>query len=205
MAKLYFYYSAMNAGKSTLLLQSSYNYQERGMDTLLFTPFIDDRYGHGKISSRIGLSANAIPFDSHFNLFEYTQDKLLANPKISCVLIDEAQFLNKAQVLQLVDVVDLLNLPVLAYGLRSDFLGDPFEGSSNLLIWADNLIEIKTICHCGRKAIMNARINEDGQIVNNGEQIFIGDNESYVSMCRKHFRQAIKDKELSESFCVATA
>lgn len=193
MAKLYFYYSAMNAGKSTMLLQSSYNYKERGMDTLLFTPTIDTRYGHGKISSRIGLNAEAVSFDAQFNFYDYTKQQKQNNPKLTCILIDEAQFLNKAQVLQLVDIVDRLNLPVLAYGLRSDFLGEPFEGSLNLLVWADNLIEIKTICHCGKKAIMNARIDANGNIVNNGEQVLIGDNESYVSMCRKHFREAVME------------
>lgn len=191
MAKLYFYYSAMNAGKSTTLLQSSYNYKERGMDTLLFTPTLDTRFGQGKISSRIGLHADAVPFDNHFDLFVYTQSQRKDSPKLSCVLVDEAQFLTKKQVLQLADIVDQLNIPVLAYGLRSDFQGEPFVGSLNLLVWADNLIEIKTICHCGKKAINNARIDVQGNIVSNGQQVMIGDNDSYVSMCRKHFREAI--------------
>lgn len=190
MAKLYFYYSAMNAGKSTVLLQSSYNYQERGMDTLLFTPIIDDRYSKGTIHSRIGLHAEAVSFDKNFDLYDYASKQKSANPKLACVLVDEAQFLSKDQVRQLVDIVDKLNLPVLAYGLRSDFQGEPFEGSKYLLVWADNLIEIKTICHCGRKAIMNARIGADGKIVKVGEQVQIGGNESYISMCRKHFRES---------------
>lgn len=190
MAKLYFYYSAMNAGKSTVLLQSSYNYKERGMDTLLFTPSIDTRYGQGKISSRIGLSAEAMSFDSDLNLFEYTKLQKQQNPKLACILIDEAQFLNREQVLQSSDIADKLNLPVLAYGLRSDFQGMAFEGSLNLLIWADNLIEIKTICHCGKKATMNARIDSEGRVVKKGEQVLIGDNDRYTAMCRKHFRQA---------------
>jgi len=189
MAKLYFYYSAMNAGKSTVLLQSAYNYSERGMDTLLFTPIIDDRYSKGKIHSRIGLNADAVPFDGQFDLYEYAKKQREQNPKLACVLIDEGQFLSKAQVEQVVRIVDELNLPVLAYGIRSDFRGEPFEGSKYLLVWADNLVEIKTICHCGRKAIMNARIGADGKIVKTGEQVQIGGNESYISMCRKHFRE----------------
>jgi thymidine kinase len=187
MAKLYFYYSAMNAGKSTVLLQSAHNYQERGMDTLLFMPEIDTRYGKGKISSRIGLNAEAMPFDQQFNLFLYTKSEKQRNPNLQCVLVDEAQFLKKEQVSHLVDIVDYLNLPVLTYGLRSDFRGQPFEGSMYLLIWADNLIEIKTICHCGKKAIMNARIDSRGRMLTSGEQIVIGGNEHYTSLCRKHF------------------
>jgi len=187
MAKLYFYYSAMNAGKSTVLLQSAYNYKERGMDTLLFTPLIDNRYGIGKIHSRIGLNADAIPFDQQFDLFKFTQKEKTTRNSIQCVLIDEAQFLSKEQVEQLTQIVDVLNIPVLAYGLRSDYRGEPFPGSAYLLIWADNLIEIKTICHCGKKAIMNTRIDSDGRVVKTGEQIVIGGNEKYIPMCRKHF------------------
>lgn len=187
MSKLYFYYSAMNAGKSTVLLQSSYNYQERGMNTLLFTPKIDNRYGENVISSRIGLSSNAVSFDADFNLFEYTQKQFHSDPKLRCILVDEAQFLTKQQVMQLTQIVDQLNLPVLTYGLRSDFQGEPFEGSQYLLTWADNLIEIKTICHCGKKATMNARIDAEGKIIKTGDQIQIGGNERYVSVCRKHF------------------
>lgn len=189
MAKLYFYYSAMNAGKSTVLLQSAYNYQERGMETLLFTPSIDTRYGTGKIASRIGLNQNAISFDTSFNLFNYAKECKEKNPKLACVFVDEAQFLNKQQVIQLVDIVDKLNLPVLAYGLRSDFRGEAFEGSLYLLIYADNLVEIKTICHCGKKATMNARVDANGHKIKSGDQVQIGGNESYISMCRKHFRE----------------
>jgi thymidine kinase len=187
MAKLYFYYSAMNAGKSTVLLQSAYNYKERGMDTLLFTPAIDMRFGKGRIHSRIGLDAEAISFDANFDLFHYTRECKNNNPKLECVFIDEAQFLNKNQVKQLVDIVDSLNLPVLAYGLRSDFQGEPFEGSLYLLVWADNLVEIKTICDCGKKAIMNTRVDATGRAVKIGAQIQIGGNQSYIAMCRKHF------------------
>lgn len=188
MAKLYFYYSAMNAGKSTVLLQSAYNYQERGMDTLLFTPAVDTRAGAGKIASRIGLDAEAVSYTSDFNLYDYTQKAIQANPNIKCVLVDEAQFLSKEQVLQLADAVDELNVPVLAYGLRSDFQGEPFPGSQYLLAIADNLIEIKTICHCGRKATMNMRIDAEGKKVTKGEQVVIGGNEAYMSVCRRHFR-----------------
>lgn len=187
MAKLYFYYAAMNAGKSTMLLQSSYNYKERGMQTLLYTPKLDKRSGIGKVASRIGLAENAITFDEHFNLYEYTAKQLQHNPTLQCVLIDEAQFLSKQQVIQLTNIVDKLNLPVLAYGLRTDFQGEPFIGSLYLLLWADNLIELKTICHCGKKATMNARLDANGQVIKTGEQIHIGGNETYISMCRKHF------------------
>lgn len=177
----------MNAGKSTVLLQSSYNYQERGMDTLLMIPAIDTRHGQNIISSRIGLHSSAISFDKEFDLFKYVQSQVATNPKLACILLDEAQFLTKQQVLQLTAIVDKLNLPVLTYGIRSDFQGEPFEGSMYLLILADNLIEIKTICHCGKKAIMNTRINAKGNVIKFGEQIQIGGNERYVSMCRKHF------------------
>lgn len=189
MAKLYFYYSAMNAGKSTVLLQSSYNYKEKGMDTLLFTSALDNRYGKGKITSRLGLAQDAVIFDEHFDLFDHAQKAKQANPNIGCVLVDEAQFLNKAQVYQLTRIVDKLNIPVLAYGLRSDYRGEPFEGSLYLLIWADNLSEIKTICHCGKKAIMNARVDEKGKVVIEGGQVFIGGNAHYVSLCRKHYKE----------------
>jgi thymidine kinase len=190
MAKLYFYYSAMNAGKSTILLQSAYNYKERGMDTILFSPSIDNRYGNTKkIHSRIGLSADAISFDDEFDLFNYTKTAVENNSKIQCILVDEAQFLSKLHVEQLTDIVDKLNLPVLTYGLRSDYKGEPFIGSTYLLIWADNLVEIKTICHCSKKAIMNTRIDSTGQVVKTGEQVCIGGNEKYIPMCRKHFNE----------------
>lgn len=187
MAKLYFYYSAMNAGKSTTLLQSAYNYQERGMTTLLFTPAIDNRYQIGKISSRIGLNADANLFDESSNLHQATQTALNNDTALKCVLIDEAHFLTKPQVLQLTEITDYLQLPVLAYGLRTDFRGDPFPGSNYLLAWADELVEIKTICHCGKKAIMNARIDASGKPVCAGPQVEIGGNNRYSSLCRKHF------------------
>ena len=188
MAKLHFYYSAMNAGKSTVLLQSSYNYNERGMDTLLYTPIIDDRFGIGKIASRIGLESKAIPIDKYFDIFISAKRECAVNTNIKCVLVDEAQFLTKKQVEQLSHICDFLNIPVLAYGIRTDFRGEPFEGSTYLLAWADNIIEIKTICHCGKKAIMNLRLDEHGHVVSEGAQIDIGGNEKYISTCRKHFR-----------------
>lgn len=187
MAKLYFYYSAMNAGKTTTLLQSSYNYHERGMDTLLFTPSVDDRVASGKIASRIGLTKDAIPFDPSFNFFDYIEKIQKNLPKLKCILIDEAQFMSKEQVLQLTQVVDTLKLPVLTYGLRTDFLGEAFEGSRYLLSWADELIEIKTICHCGSKATMNARFDGQGKIAREGEQFEIGGNDRYIALCRKHY------------------
>ncbi len=191
MAKLYFYYSAMNAGKSTVLLQSAYNYRERGMEVLLFTPNVDKRYGEGKIASRIGLAENAVIFDAQFNFFDYIQSEQSKMTNLKCILVDEAQFLSKAQVKQLCSVVDQLDLPVLAYGLRSDFRGEPFEGSQYLLVWADNLVEIKTICQCGKKAIMNIRIDEHGHKVVEGQQIQIGGNESYIAVCRRHFGEML--------------
>lgn len=187
MAKLYFYYSAMNAGKSTILLQSSYNYRERGMATVLFKPAIDTRYGPDRIHSRIGLSHDAVVFDPHLDLFDYTATLKAKQENLKCVLVDEAQFLKKEQVKQLSKIVDEMNIPVLAYGLRTDFLGEPFEGSLYLLTWADNLIEIKTICHCGRKATMNLRIDAKNQPVKSGAQVEIGGNERYVATCREHF------------------
>ncbi|OGT42116.1 MAG: thymidine kinase [Gammaproteobacteria bacterium RIFCSPHIGHO2_12_FULL_40_19] len=188
MAKLHFYYSAMNAGKSTTLLQSSYNYNERGMDTLLFTPIIDDRFGVGKITTRIGLQNDAIAIDIHFDIFSSVKKHISENLNIKCVLIDEAQFLTKQQVEQLTFVADFLNIPVLTYGIRTDFRGEPFEGSTYLLATADSLIELKTICFCGKKAMMNTRIDENGEVITDGEQIQIGGNERYVATCRKHFR-----------------
>jgi|TARA_B100001057_G_scaffold161598_1_gene162221 thymidine kinase len=189
MAKLYFYYSAMNAGKSTVLLQSSHNYKERGMNTLLLTPEVDQRAGHGKIASRIGLSAQARVFSPQAQLFELIESRHQEEP-LACVLIDEAQFLTQTQVHQLASVADLINIPVLCYGLRTDFQGQLFPGSAALLGWADNLIELKTICHCGRKATMNLRIDSNGAPIKEGDQVEIGGNESYVAMCRRCFIEA---------------
>ena len=188
MAKLYFYYSSMNAGKSTNLLQSSYNYKERGMRTLVLAPSFDDRFGAGKVTSRIGIETEATTFNSETNLLEVVT-AAHAEEKLHCVLIDEAQFLTRDQVFQLSELTDKLNIPVLAYGLRTDFQGEPFEGSKYLLAWADNLKEIKAICHCGRKATMVLRTDADGNPVREGSQVEIGGNDRYVSMCRKHFKE----------------
>lgn len=191
MAKLYFYYSAMNAGKSTTLLQSSYNYIERGMQTLLFAPQIDQRFGKPVINSRIGLQSEACGFYKDLDLYDYVEKAMAQRPKIKCILIDEAQFLTKLQVKQLTKITCDLNVPVLCYGLRSDFKGEPFEGSLYLLAWAQEIIEIKTICHCGGKATMNMRIDQNGEPIEEGSQIQIGGNESYISTCMKHFRKAL--------------
>ena len=188
MAKLYFYYSSMNAGKSTSLLQSSYNYRERGMNTLVMAPAIDDRYGAGKVTSRIGLEAPAIRFGGDDNLLSIVAKHIEDEP-LHCVLVDEAQFLSREQVFQLSEVTDKLGVPVLAYGLRTDFQGEPFEGSKYLLAWADTVHELKAICECGAKATMTVRLDEHGNAIQEGTQIEIGGNDRYVSMCRKHFKK----------------
>lgn len=197
MAKLYFYYSAMNAGKSTILLQTSYNYRERGMHTLILLPEIDTRGEAGKVTSRIGLEADAILFNTADNLLSVVRQQHERRP-IDCVLVDEAQFLTRAQVKQLSDVCDLLDIPVMTYGLRTDFQGNLFEGSETLLAWADTLNEIKTICHCGRKATMVLRIDDQGRAIKDGQQIQIGGNERYVSVCRKHFKQGMSERSPNE-------
>lgn len=189
MSKVYFYYAAMNAGKSTVLLQSSYNYRERGMRTLLFIPSIDTRSG-GHIRSRIGLDAEALPLPPDEDIFAHVKSAHAAQP-VACVLVDEAQFLTRAQVEQLTDIADLLRIPCLCYGLRTDFQAQLFPGSAALLALADNLIELKTICHCGRKATMNLRVGPDGWAVREGAQVEIGGNDRYVAMCRRHFKEAL--------------
>lgn len=188
MAKLYFYYSSMNAGKSTVLLQSSFNYRERGMQTMLWTAAIDDRYEAKHITSRIGLDAQAHVFDAQTDIFTAVEGERASGP-IACILVDEAQFLTRAQVLDLARVCDTLNIPVLCYGLRTDFRGELFEGSAHLLGLADTLSEIKTICDCGRKAIMNLRVDGEGRAVRDGEQTQIGGNDRYVALCRRHFME----------------
>ncbi|QIW16155.1 thymidine kinase [Pasteurellaceae bacterium RH1A] len=190
MAKLYFYYSSMNAGKSTTLLQSSYNYQERGMNTLVYTAAIDDRYGVGKVASRIGISQEALLFRADTDLFADISQHL-SQQTLHCILIDEAQFLTKQQVSQLSEVVDRLNIPVLCYGLRTDFQAELFEGSRYLLSWADQLEELKTICYCGRKANFVIRMNEEGQAIADGDQIQIGGNDTYLSVCRRHYKEKL--------------
>ncbi len=197
MAQLYFYYSAMNAGKSTALLQSSYNYQERGMRTLVYTAEIDDRFGAGKVSSRIGLSSPAKLFNQGTDLREEIGSEHLREP-IHCVLIDESQFLTRDQVYALSDVVDDLDIPVLCYGLRTDFRGELFTGSQYLLALSDKLVELKTICFCGRKASMVLRLDQQGRPYNEGEQVVIGGNERYVSVCRKHYKEALTVGSLAE-------
>ena len=188
MAKLYFYYSSMNAGKSTALLQSSYNYRERGMHTLVLAPRLDNRYGAGKVTSRIGIETDATTFQPDDDLLALVKE-CNEDARLHCVLIDEAQFLTKDQVFQLGEVTDQLNIPVLAYGLRTDFQGEPFEGSKYLLAWSDNLKELKAICHCGTKATMVVRFDDSGNAVTEGSQIEIGGNDRYVSMCRRHFKE----------------
>ncbi len=191
MAKLHFYYSAMNAGKTTTLLQSAYNYHERGMRTLILTPRLDDRAGAGVVASRIGLRAPATAFSGVDDLFAIAQGDIATHGPLGCVLVDEAQFLAKAQVWQLTDVVDRLGVPVLAYGLRTDFRGEPFEGSQYLLAWADELVELKTICHSGRKATMVVRVDASGAATREGPQVEIGGNERYLSVSRAEFKKII--------------
>ncbi|RVU75031.1 thymidine kinase [Pantoea dispersa] len=196
MAQIYFYYSAMNAGKSTALLQSSYNYHERGMRTLVYTAEIDDRFGAGKVSSRIGLSSPAFLYNAQTNLESEIAEQH-AKQTVHCVLVDESQFLTREQVKALSDVVDNLDIPVLCYGLRTDFRGELFTGSQYLLAWADKLVELKTVCHCGRKASMVLRLDAKGKPFSEGEQVVIGGNERYISVCRKHYKQAINDGSLN--------
>jgi thymidine kinase len=190
MAQLYFYYSSMNAGKSTHLLQSSYNYRERGLTTAIYTAKIDDRFAKGKVASRLGIDADAFLFDDDSNMLAEIKEKH-EKAKIDCVLIDEAQFLSTEQVKQLTDVVDLLHIPVLAYGIRTDFLGETFSGSAALLAWADKLVELKTICHCGRKANFVIRQDENGVPVKGGQQVEVGGNERYEPLCRAHFKKLV--------------
>lgn len=190
MAKLYFNYSTMNAGKSTILLQAAHNYRERGMETYLITAQLDNRAGEGRIGSRIGIGAQADMFAPDSDLGTMIK-AAMAKQKIACVLIDEAQFLTEAQVWQLARTVDDLGIPVMAYGLRVDFLGKLFPGSATLLALADEMREIRTICHCGRKATMVVRQDDEGNTLTGGEQVQIGGNETYVSLCRRHWRKAV--------------
>lgn len=187
MAKLYFNYSTMNAGKTTVLLQSAHNYRERGMTPMLFTPALDNRHSTGVIRSRIGIEAQAIAFTDEDDLFDLVHGRL-ETENIHCVLVDEAQFLTREQVFELTEVVDRLDIPVLCFGLRTDFQGELFPGSRHLLAWADELRELKTICHTGRKATMVVRVDEHGYAVREGAQVEIGGNERYVSVSRKEFK-----------------
>lgn len=194
MAKLYFHYSTMNAGKSTVLLQASHNYVERGMQTYLMTAQLDTRAGRGRIASRIGIGEPADTFAPSDDLFGRIADRLAKGP-CACVFVDEAQFLKPAQVWQLARAVDDLGVPVMAYGLRVDFRGELFPGSATLLALADEMREVRTICHCGRKATMVVRMGADGKVQTGGEQVQIGGNETYVSLCRKHWREAMEDRD----------
>ncbi|SHI65339.1 thymidine kinase [Shimia gijangensis] len=192
MAKLYFHFSTMNAGKSTVLLQASHNYHERGMQTYLLTARFDNRAGQGRIASRIGIGADADTFDASDDLFEKIQNRV-AQGEIACVFLDEAQFLTEKQVWQLARAVDDLGVPVMCYGLRVDFRGKLFPGSAALLALADEMREVRTICHCGKKATMVVRQNADGQALREGAQVQIGGNETYLSLCRRHWREAVGD------------
>ncbi len=195
MAKLYFHYSTMNAGKSTVLLQASHNYRERGMDTYLLTARLDTRAGEGRIASRIGIGCQADMFDTDSDLFEMLHARTRQGA-VACVFVDEAQFLTPDQVWQLARAVDDLNLPVMCYGLRVDFRGELFPGSATLLAIADEMREVRTICFCGKKATMVVRQGPDGKVLREGAQVQIGGNETYVTMCRKHWREAIGDRQL---------
>ncbi len=192
MAKLYFHYSTMNAGKSTMLLQASYNYRERGMQTYLLTANFDDRSGPGKIASRIGISESADTFDAHSDLFAMITGRLERGP-IDCVMADEAQWMTKEQVWQLARAADDLGVPVMCYGLRVDFRGELFPGSAALLALCDEMREVRTICHCGKKANMVVRKDGSGQALRDGPQILVGGNDTYVSLCRRHWREAVGD------------
>ncbi|SHF15568.1 thymidine kinase [Litoreibacter ascidiaceicola] len=193
MAKLYFHYSTMNAGKSTLLLQAAHNYQEMGMQTYLLTADFDHRAGTGKIGSRIGLAREADIYGKQDDLFAMISDRL-DQGKVACVMVDEAQWLSKEQVWQLARAVDDLKVPVMCYGLRVDFRGELFPGSATLLALADEMREVRTICHCGKKATMVIRRGPDGKALVDGDQVQVGGNETYVSLCRKHFREAIGER-----------
>ena len=202
MAKLYFYYSAMNAGKTTTLLQSAHNYRERGMRVAILTPRFDDRAGVGVVASRIGLQAEGIAFAKTDDLAAVIRQGIAEQGPLHCVLVDEAQFLSRAQAWQLTDVVDELRIPVLCYGLRTDFRGELFEGSQALLAWADEIIEIKTICHSGKKATMTVRVDVEGRAVQDGPQVEIGGNERYVSVSRAEFKRVSRGEGVIDSMQV---
>ncbi len=191
MAKLYFYYASMNAGKSTTLLQADFNYRERGMETMLWTAELDDRYSQGAVTSRIGLNAEAHKFGAATDMLAAISAEHATRP-LSCVLVDEAQFLSRPQVIQLADVADGLGIPVLCYGLRTDFQAELFPGSAALLGLADSLVELKAVCECGRKSTMNLRVDAGGNAVKEGAQTEVGGNDRYVALCRKHFLEKVR-------------
>jgi thymidine kinase len=192
MAKLYFYYASMNAGKSTTLLQADFNYRERGMQTLLYTAALDDRVAQGVIASRIGLATGGNLYDARTDIRHEVEEEMKRRD-LHCIMVDEAQFLTRAQVVQLCSICDDLDIPVLAYGLRTDFQANLFEGSAHLLALADTLVELKAVCDCGRKATMNLRVDENGRAVKHGASIEIGGNDRYVSLCRRHFMERIAE------------
>jgi thymidine kinase len=194
MAKLYFYYAAMNAGKSTTLLQADFNYRERGLATMLYTAAVHDRSGYGVIDSRIGLRARAHTYGATTDIRGEVEEEITRR-RVDCILLDEAQFLTRAQVLALASICDELDIPVLAYGLRTDFQGELFEGSGALLALADALVELKAICECGRKATMNLRVDKDGLAVRAGAQTEIGGNDRYLALCRRHFFERLREAE----------
>ena len=199
MAKLYFNYSTMNAGKSTMLLQASYNYQERGMRTLLLIAAFDDRTGKGIIGSRIGLEADAIPFEPHTDLLALVRQQSSEGAPIACIFVDEAHFMTSEHVWQLARVVDRLGIPVMVYGLRTDFQGKLFPASEELLAIADEMREVRTICHCGRKATMVVRLDVSGKVLHEGAQIDVGGNEKYVSLCRRHWDDEMNGPFIAEA------
>ncbi|HEX8194289.1 MAG TPA: thymidine kinase [Allosphingosinicella sp.] len=194
MAKLYFYYASMNAGKSTILLQTAFNYRERGMEPMLWTAAVHDRSGYGVIDSRIGITAQANAYDPSTDLRAEVEAELEIR-KVHCILVDEAQFLSASQVRQLAGICDDLGIPVLTYGLRTDFQANLFEGSATLLALADKLVELKAICECGRKATMNLRMDAEGRAVASGQQTEIGGNDRYIALCRRHFTERMQDAE----------
>ena len=194
MAKLYFYYASMNAGKSTNLLQADFNYRERGLQTMLYTAAVHDRAGYGMVDSRIGLTAEANCYEESTDIRAEVEAEIRRR-QVDCILVDEAQFLSRAQVLGLASICDDLDIPVLAYGLRTDFQGNLFEGSGALLGLADSLVELKAICECGRKATMNLRVDEEGRAVRAGAQTEIGGNDRYIALCRRHFMERLREAE----------
>ena len=198
MAKLYFYYASMNAGKSTTLLQADFNYRERGMQTMLWTAALDNRYGAGQVTSRIGLMADAHKFDPDSDLWAATLAEQAQRP-LACILVDEAQFLSVDQVFQLARLADEAGIPVLCYGLRTDFAANLFPGSAALLGIADALVELKAVCECGRKATMNLRVDTQGRAVVEGAQTEIGGNDRYVALCRRHFMEKRRAAEAADA------
>ncbi|MBO9125094.1 MULTISPECIES: thymidine kinase [unclassified Rhizobium] len=199
MAKLYFNYSTMNAGKSTMLLQAAYNYEERGMRVLLLIAAFDERAGRGIIGSRIGLQANAVAFEQDADLLALIAEQGAAGEPIACVFVDEAHFMTREHIWQLARVVDRLNIPVMVYGLRTDFQGKLFPASQELMAISDEMREVRTICHCGRKATMVVRLDGNGAVAREGAQIEVGGNEKYVSLCRRHWDDAMNGEWVAEA------